>query len=216
MRHFLFFNFLALPLAACLVAGAGTLPASAQTGAETQSSSASVKPADTLDSLFSQLKREPDEQQAKRISERIWAEWRDSGSATVNLLMQWANKAIADSKNGLALDLLDQTIVLMPDYVEGWNRRATLHFMMGNHGKSMADINRVLTLEPRHFGHGRDSLCVGQRRTGAQGLGTDAGDLPGQPSGPGKGGRTGRQACRQQNLICLETFFALYRLAERA
>tara|TARA_R110002020_G_scaffold5887_7_gene24230 strand:- start:1659 stop:2270 length:612 start_codon:yes stop_codon:yes gene_type:complete len=152
MRHFLFFNFLALPLAACLVAGAGTLPASAQTGAETQSSSASVKPADTLDSLFSQLKREPDEQQAKRISERIWAEWRDSGSATVNLLMQWANKAIADSKNGLALDLLDQTIVLMPDYVEGWNRRATLHFMMGNHGKSMADINRVLTLEPRHFG----------------------------------------------------------------
>ncbi|MDP3524636.1 MAG: hypothetical protein Q8S27_08660, partial [Hoeflea sp.] len=68
------------------------------------------------------------------------------------LMMQWADKAVTDNKNGLALDLLDQVVVLEPDYVEGWNRRATLHFMMGNHGKSMVDINRVLTLEPRHFG----------------------------------------------------------------
>lgn len=152
MRHFLFFKTLALPLAAGLVAGLSAFPAAAQTGSGTPPSSASVKPADTLDGLFSELKREPDEQQAKRISERIWAKWRDSGSATVNLLMQWADKAVTDGKNGLALDLLDQAIVLRPDYVEGWNRRATLHFMMGNHGKSMADINRVLALEPRHFG----------------------------------------------------------------
>ncbi|MBU4528249.1 MAG: hypothetical protein KUA43_03890 [Hoeflea sp.] len=152
MRHFLFLKFLAPPVAAALIAGAPVTPASAQSGLAPPASSASAKPAATLDTLFSDLKRERNDQQAKRISERIWAEWRDSGSATVNLLMQWADKAVTDSKNGLALDLLDQVIVLKPDYVEGWNRRATLHFMMGNHGKSMVDINRVLTLEPRHFG----------------------------------------------------------------
>jgi len=79
-------------------------------------------------------------------------EWQDSGSATVNLLMQWADKAISDNKQPAALDILDQVIALAPNYVEGWNRRATLHYTMGNYRKSMADINRVLSIEPRHFG----------------------------------------------------------------
>jgi hypothetical protein len=71
--------------------------------------------ANSLDTLFAELKRERDEKQAKRISERIWAKWRDSGSATANLLMQWADKAMVTEKNnGLALDLLDQVVVLMP------------------------------------------------------------------------------------------------------
>ncbi|TIT42853.1 MAG: hypothetical protein E5W75_26725, partial [Mesorhizobium sp.] len=49
-------------------------------------------------------------------------------------------------------DFLDQVVTLQPSYAEGWNRRATVHFMMKNYGKSMADIDRTLQLEPRHFG----------------------------------------------------------------
>jgi hypothetical protein len=79
-----------------------------------EADTASVQPANSLDTLFAELKRERDEKQAKRISERIWAKWRDSGSATANLLMQWADKAVTEKKNGLALDLLDQVVVLMP------------------------------------------------------------------------------------------------------
>ncbi|OCW59352.1 hypothetical protein [Hoeflea olei] len=152
MCHFSFPSRLALPLAALLVVAGAPLAAPAQSVAEPETAATPAKPADTLDSLFSELKHERDEEKAKRIASRIWAKWRDSGSATVNLLMQWANTAINDQKNGLALDLLDQAIVLEPDFAEGWNRRATLHFMMGDHAKSMADINRVLALEPRHFG----------------------------------------------------------------
>ncbi|KJS13790.1 MAG: hypothetical protein VR78_10875 [Hoeflea sp. BRH_c9] len=152
MRHFSCCRIIPLTLAAALIAGVAGMPAFAQSETEPRPSSASPKPADTLDTLFSDLKRTRDAKQAKRISDRIWARWRDSGSATTNLLMQWADKAMTDRKNGLALDLLDQVVVLMPDFAEGWNRRATLHYMMGEHGKSMADINRVLALEPRHFG----------------------------------------------------------------
>lgn len=108
--------------------------------------------AEKLDTLFAALKRERDAEKARGIAEEIRLEWQDSGSATVNLLMQWAAKAVADSKQPSALDLYDQVIALAPDYVEGWNQRATLHYQMSNYRKSMSDINRVLALEPRHFG----------------------------------------------------------------
>jgi tetratricopeptide (TPR) repeat protein len=150
MRHFSFSGLIPVLLAMLLAGGSADISAFAQNRAEADT--ASVQPANSLDTLFAELKRERDEKQAKRISERIWAKWRDSGSATANLLMQWADKAVTEKKNGLALDLLDQVVVLMPGYAEGWNRRATLNYAMGNHDKSMADISRVLALEPRHFG----------------------------------------------------------------
>lgn len=108
--------------------------------------------AERLDDYFVELKRESDPGPAKRIADNIWSEWRVSGSATADQLMAWANEAMGDKRYFIALDLLDQVTVLMPDYAEGWNRRATLHYIMNNHSKSMSDINRVLALEPRHFG----------------------------------------------------------------
>ncbi len=92
MRHFSFSGFIPVLLAMLLVGGSADISAFAQNRAEADT--ASVQPADSLDTLFAELKRERDERQAKRISERIWAEWRDSGSATANLLMQWADKAV--------------------------------------------------------------------------------------------------------------------------
>src|SRR5262245_25475372 len=105
-----------------------------------------------LDELFAELKRERNEKAAERIAGRIWQEWFKSGSATVDLMMQWSSTAVEAKKYDVALDFLDQVIVLKPAYAEGWNRRATVHFMMQNYGKSMADIERTLELEPRHFG----------------------------------------------------------------
>lgn len=109
-------------------------------------------PRQRLDTLFSELKRESDADKARDISDRIRIEWQESGSATVNLLMLWATKAMETNRQAAALDMFDQVVALSPDYVEGWNQRATLHFQMGNFRKSMSDINRVLAIEPRHFG----------------------------------------------------------------
>jgi tetratricopeptide (TPR) repeat protein len=113
-------------------------------------------PADTrqarLDNLFGQLKRERNEQAAERIAGQIWQEWSQSGSASIDLMMQWAQNAIEKQKFDVALDFLDEVITLEPDYAEGWNRRATVHFLMSNYGKSMSDIDHTLSLEPRHFG----------------------------------------------------------------
>ncbi|WP_442583641.1 hypothetical protein ACSBOB_05180 [Mesorhizobium sp. ASY16-5R] len=105
-----------------------------------------------LDELFTNLKRERNEKAAERIAARIWEEWNRSDSAIVDLMMQWSQQAAEKKKFDVALDFLDQVVTLSPDYAEGWNRRATVHYMMHNYGKSMADIERTLELEPRHFG----------------------------------------------------------------
>lgn len=110
------------------------------------------KPAETLDTLFADLKRERREKAAERIAGRIWEHWFHSGSASIDLMMQWSNEAMKANKYAVALDFLDRVTVLQPDFAEGWNRRATLHFMMKNYAKSMADIDKTLRLEPRHFG----------------------------------------------------------------
>ena len=115
-------------------------------------SSGTLSPKQQLDNLFTALKRQRDPDQASLIADQINAQFADSGSATINLLMQWADKAIQDKRNGAAMDYLDQVISLKPDYVEGWNRRATLNFAIGDYRKSMEDINQVLRIEPRHFG----------------------------------------------------------------
>ncbi len=105
-----------------------------------------------LDELFSALKRSKSEAIASDIANNIRDEWVTSGSATVDLLMQWSLQAMNRGDNGAALDFLDQVVTLKPDFAEGWNRRATLHFTMNNYSKSMVDIEKTLELEPRHFG----------------------------------------------------------------
>jgi len=105
-----------------------------------------------LDQLFVDLKHERNEKAAERIAGRIWSEWFQSGSASIDLMMQWSQKAMENQKFDVALDFLDQIVTLQPTFAEGWNRRATVHFMMKNYGKSMSDIEHTLQLEPRHFG----------------------------------------------------------------
>ena len=113
---------------------------------------AATREAATLDSLFGDLARQSDARKAGRIAQQIVGKLNDSGSDTINLLMEWSARALREKNNPLAEDLLTQVVTLAPDYAEGWNRRATLYYVQGDLGRSIADIERVLQLEPRHFG----------------------------------------------------------------
>lgn len=114
------------------------------------------KPADErsakLDSLFETLRTTKDVPTGRAAEHAIVAIWLDSGSATVDLLMSWATKAIEARDFPTALDYLDRVITLKPDYAEGWNKRATVYYLVDDYGKSLSDIERVLEIEPRHFG----------------------------------------------------------------
>jgi tetratricopeptide (TPR) repeat protein len=105
-----------------------------------------------LDFLFGALKAAPDETSAKHVEARIWAIWLQTPSDTVALLMTRAKAAMEAQNSDVALKLLDSVVKLRPDYVEGWNRRATLYYLRNDYAHSLADIEQVLAREPRHFG----------------------------------------------------------------
>ncbi|WP_128923527.1 tetratricopeptide repeat protein [Bradyrhizobium guangxiense] len=105
-----------------------------------------------LDFLFGALKAAPDEVSAKHVEARIWAIWLQTPSDTAALLMSRAKTAVDAKKIEVAIKLLDSVIKLRPDYIEAWNRRATLYYMQNDYGRSLADIQQVLIREPRHFG----------------------------------------------------------------
>lgn len=105
-----------------------------------------------LDALFERLRDARGPQEAEEIALSIERLWLQSSSDTANLLMQRARATIEAQNLSLSLSLLDKLVALEPDWAEAWNERATVRFSTGDLDGAMADINRVIRLEPRHFG----------------------------------------------------------------
>jgi Flp pilus assembly protein TadD len=146
-----------VPLAVVLAGGVSVTPLRAEPGswADAPEKLPRLPRGDrtkNLEFLFEALKAAPDPDSAKLVEGRIWALWLASGSDTTDLLMSRVKSAMDNKDNALAIKLLDAVTRVKPDYVEGWNRRATLRFAEKDYGGALADIQQVLGREPRHFG----------------------------------------------------------------
>ena len=106
----------------------------------------------SLDDLFAKLLANAKSPAGERIEQEILRRFSRSGSPTADLLMSWATDAMEEKDYPHALDILDQIIVVKPDFAEAWNKRATVHFLLDDYGDSLSDIRQTLALEPRHFG----------------------------------------------------------------
>ncbi len=105
-----------------------------------------------LDDLFALLKATTDEVQAHIIEQVIWRVWIENGTDAVDGPMADGITAMAGGDYARALASFETVVELAPNFAEGWNKRATVHFLMGNYDASVVDIERTLNLEPRHFG----------------------------------------------------------------
>jgi tetratricopeptide (TPR) repeat protein len=105
-----------------------------------------------LPALFDQLKSAPNGAAAAAIERQIWAIWVEAGNPDLDKLMAKGEAAMAAREFPVALAAFNRIIEKRPDFAEGWNRRATLYYLMGEYQKSLDDIVRTLALEPRHFG----------------------------------------------------------------
>ena len=105
-----------------------------------------------LDELFETLLATDDARRAKIIEDAIWETWLDAESPSINLMMERSLVALNGEDIPTALSLLNAIVDLRPDYAEGWNKRASLFFLMEDYDQSLVDIQKTLELEPRHFG----------------------------------------------------------------
>jgi tetratricopeptide (TPR) repeat protein len=104
-----------------------------------------------LGRLFAQL-GEPARKDAKAIEDAIWALWLEHDDPEASELMERALAAMAQRQLDIAETHLNKLVETFPRFAEGWNKRATLLFMLDRDAESVADIERCLALEPRHFG----------------------------------------------------------------
>ena len=145
-----------LAILACL-AGNPAVLAEEVTASDTTTTTVKPKPpaalrAEELDTLFAQLHAEGAEARASGVEKKIWANWGRSDSITAEVLLGQASRAMNAQEFPVAEEILDRLLIARPEYAEAWNRRATLNFMAQRYEKSLADIDKVLELEPRHFG----------------------------------------------------------------
>tara|TARA_R110001599_G_scaffold325503_1_gene537629 strand:- start:221 stop:799 length:579 start_codon:yes stop_codon:yes gene_type:complete len=104
------------------------------------------------DEMFEKLHNAPSESEANDVAQDIWASWMDSGSPTVDMIMQRAVDAQTVGDYETARAFYDRAILIAPDYAEAWSRRAGLFLNDENFPEALRDLNEALRLEPRHFG----------------------------------------------------------------
>lgn len=126
-----------IQLGGFLLAGLLAVPAPAEEG---------------IDALFASLQRAPNPQEARKFEQAIWDIWNDTGDDTLNALYQQGRGLIGVGRLGEARNIFSELIDKAPDFAEGWNQRATVLFFLDEYEASLADIERTLALEPRHYG----------------------------------------------------------------
>ena len=105
-----------------------------------------------LNNLFERLRVTQDLAEARGIEGTIWEIWTESENANVNRAMLIGIASMHAGQLETALNKFNEVIQLAPDFAEGWNKRATIFYLMKKFDRSVNDIAQTLKLEPRHFG----------------------------------------------------------------
>jgi tetratricopeptide (TPR) repeat protein len=139
LRRYLAMTTIAAIVAGYLIAGPGGLALADQQDPR-------------LDGMFERLRSTPDAAVARWIEQQIWQLWLESDDLDANQLMRQGVRAMREQRFDVALRAFDRLVAEAPEFAEGWNKRATVHYLMGSWRASVLDIQRTLALEPRHFG----------------------------------------------------------------
>ncbi len=105
-----------------------------------------------LDPLFARLETTTDPREAGGIADEIWHIWILHGDPKVAAKMEEGLSAFVLQRFDSALAAFDAIVRMAPDFAEGWNKRATIYYLVGRYDESARDVERTLALEPRHFG----------------------------------------------------------------
>ena len=105
-----------------------------------------------LTGLFRSLRSTENVSKASDFESKIWHIWMEHHDPEVESAMFHGLEALKFQLFDKAFGYFNLLIKLAPDYAEGWNKRATVLYLLGRFKESESDVIRTLELEPRHFG----------------------------------------------------------------
>ena len=105
-----------------------------------------------LDGIFAHLQTTGDDSEAAALTQLIWEIWHQSDNDTVNDFMSKGIEEMSIRNYRAALAAFNTVVEIEPNFAEGWNKRATVYYLMREYELSVHDLERTLALEPRHFG----------------------------------------------------------------
>mgnify|MGYP000666110566 FL=1 len=103
--------------------------------------------------LFSQLLEIQSSSEADEITLKIWEIWTNDAQTEFGQSTMLEGVSLMNRNSLVAAEeLFSELIRVSPDYIEAWNKRATVRYMMGQLENSLNDVYVVLSKEPKHFG----------------------------------------------------------------
>lgn len=108
-------------------------------------------PGEDLDTLHEKL-RDPGFERWREAEREIWQHWSRSGSPSADLLLERGREAMEAERPGVAVEHFSALIDHAPNFAEGYHARATAFYSLQMFGPALADLERALALNPRHFG----------------------------------------------------------------
>jgi tetratricopeptide (TPR) repeat protein len=119
-----------------------------------------------LDALFEGVRMAPNERLAEDFSQQMWQLWTDAPDAEAQALLDRGMERRSGYDFLGALEALDKLVAYCPEYAEGWNQRAFVHFLRQDFVSARDDLAQARVLNPRHVGvltgQGLTFLAMGQ------------------------------------------------------
>jgi tetratricopeptide (TPR) repeat protein len=101
---------------------------------------------------LAQALRDPDPF-VRAIAERtLWEVWSRSGETEIDALFANGVQEMSEGLGEAAVQTFTKIIERRPDFAEGWNKRATMLYLLGKYQESLADCDEVIKRNPHHFG----------------------------------------------------------------
>jgi tetratricopeptide (TPR) repeat protein len=96
--------------------------------------------------------RDPDHAVRVLADQALWEIWSRSGNQDIARLFETGTHALTQGRWADAVAAFTRIIERDPDFAEGWNKRATAYYLMGEYRKSLADCDEVVKRNPYHYG----------------------------------------------------------------
>jgi len=96
--------------------------------------------------------RDSDEVVRENAESSMWQVWSRAGDPTIDRLFATGLEQMNARQGEQAVETFSEIIRRKPDFAEGWNKRATVYYLLGEYQRSLADCDEVMKRNPYHFG----------------------------------------------------------------